>query len=129
MVFEIDAMREETEAMNNAALESVDSGAQTTYVFPSDVEEKPWFVEIMKGKIVARSSANEADAKVFDTPFSFTKWAENRPKAEYFVLIARPSGVKNFSFIESEFDDANIRYGIDLIGEKTPLVFQQGETP
>ena len=59
----------------------------------------------------------------------YKRQAENRPKAEYFVLIARPSGVKNFSFIESEFDDANIRYGIDLIGEKTPLVFQQGETP
>lgn len=126
---EIDAMRKETEAMKNAAFESVYSGTETTYVFPSDVEEKPWFVEIMKGKIVARSSANEADAKVFDSPFSFTTWAEKRPKTEYFVLIARPSGVKDFSFVKTEFDGENIRYGIDLIGEKTPLVFQQEATP
>lgn len=128
---EIDAMREETDAMKNAALESVDTTTQTTYVFPPDVDEKPWFVEIMKGKIVARASANEAGAKVFDTPFSFTSWAQTRPKSEYFVLIVRPSGVKIFSFVESEFDDEKIRYGIDLIGEKTPLVFQQGqgETP
>lgn len=115
------------ETLNRAretAEEVFDSQRSAVYAFSDSVREKPWYVEVAGSKIVAHGSTNDTEAKTFDSPFAFTKWATTRPAgSEYFVLIVRPSGAKNFDFIVFELEEASYRYGIDLIGEDKPLMF------
>ena len=111
------------EAAEKAA-EEFDSQESAVYAFSDDVRERPWYVEISGSKLVVHGSANNSEDKTFESPFAFAKWAATRPSgSEYFVLIVRPSGARNFDFAVAELDGMRYRYGIDLINESRPLMF------
>lgn len=106
------------------AAEEFDSQESAVYAFSDNVRERPWYVEVSGSKIVAHGSADNSETHSFETPFSFSTWAQTRPSGtEYFVLIVRPSGARNFDFIVVELEDYGYRYGIDLISESRPLMF------
>ena len=88
------------------------------------VREKPWYVEVAGNKLVAHGSGGESETFTFSTAFEFAKWASTRPSgSEYFVLIVRPSGAKNYGFAVAELENEGYRYGVDLIGETRELLF------
>ncbi len=101
--------------------EEFNSQESAVYSFNDAIREKPWYVEVSGSNLVAHGSA---DAKSFDSPFAFAKWATTRPaSSEYFVLIVRPSGARNFEFAVAELESEGYRYGIDLISESRSLMF------
>jgi hypothetical protein len=92
------------------------------YTFSDSVREKPWYVEVSGSGL--RAHGDNEETRVFQTPFEFAKWATTRPAGkEYFVLIVRPSGAKNYGVAVFELEHEGYRYGVDLIGEKRELVF------
>ena len=94
------------------------------YAFSDSVREKPWYVEVAGNKLVAHGSGGESETFTFSTAFEFAKWASTRPSgSEYFVLIVRPSGAKNYGFAVAELENEGYRYGVDLIGETRELLF------
>lgn len=117
---------ETLEKAEETAKEEFDSQESAVYAFNDDVREKPWYVEISGSKLVAHGSVDDSGAKTFDSPFAFARWATTRPSgSEYFVLIVRPSGARNFEFAVLELESEGYRYGIDLISESRPLMFLQ----
>ncbi|MGI6402022.1 MAG: hypothetical protein ACOX0A_07930 [Thermoguttaceae bacterium] len=91
------------------------------YAFSDSVREKPWYVEVTGSRFIVHGAQEKL---TFDTWFSFVNWANTRPSSsEYFVLIVRPSGAKNYNFAFRELEEAGYRHGVDLIGESKPLVF------
>lgn len=120
--------KEAREEAEKTVAQAVDSERSVLYRYPENVGEIPHYVDISGAKIVVHTERGEGEVKTFDTPFSFTKWANTRPSSkEYFVLIVRPSGAEAFDFIESELDSNGYRYGIDLVGESRELVFLPAE--
>ena len=124
----IDELKRQTaktlEKAEETAKEEFDSQESAVYAFSDAVREKPWYVEVSGSKLVAHGSVDDSEALTFDSPFAFAKWASTRPSgSEYFVLIVRPSGARNFEFAVAELESAGYRYGIDLIGESRPLMF------
>ncbi len=114
------------EAAEKAA-EEFNSQESVVYAFSDSVREKPWYVEFSGSTIVVHGSADRSESKTFNSPFAFVKWASTRPSAsEYFVLIVRPSGARNFEFAVFELEKMHCRYGIDLIDESRPLMFLDG---
>ena len=125
---ELDAARAEAKdarrRADDAVARKVKLERTIAYKFPNDVSEVPWFVELVGKTAIARSAKIDEEEKRFESAFAFTNWARSRPRGtEYFVMLTRPSGIASFLFIQKEFDDDGIKYGVDLVGESTALAF------
>ncbi len=115
--------REEAEEKSEIAGEQSNRGV--FYEFPPSGSEAPWFVDISGERVVATSRKEE---KRFVGSRDFLAWAKTRPRdREYFVLIARPSGVDAFVDVRVELVNASYQIGVDLIGEARELEFVSDE--
>jgi len=91
------------------------------YVFPENGRETPWFLELTSDRLTLVGSERRQD---FSDVESFVDWAKKRSRREeYFVLIARPSGVENFERVADKLQAMDFRIGVDLIGENKQLQF------
>ena len=92
-----------------------------TYQFPNSGEQAPWYVDISAESI---SATSRGERRVFKDSDEFVAWALTRPSSsEYFVLIARPSGVDAYSDIYSRLSELDIDVGLDFVGESRVLDF------
>jgi len=126
-----DLTKEQSDATN--ALESAKKDADKAkkdalrsdlsefYVFPQNGRETHWFVELTSDRLTLVGSERRQD---FSDVESFVDWAKKRSRREeYFVLIARPSGVENFERVAEKLQAMDFRIGVDLIGENKQLQF------
>ena len=120
---QIQIAREEAEETRELADAQSDRGV--FYEFPPSGSEAPWFLDISGERIVATSSKEE---KRFSGSRDFLAWATTRPvDQEFFVLIARPSGVDSFVDIRKGLLTESYQIGVDLIGEARELEFISDE--
>ncbi len=88
----------------------------------TSITEMPWLVQISGKQIIATSlAAGSQEEKKFtgpDADTQFLSWSETRNKyKEYFVLLARPSGVNFFNTIKRKLELNGYKTGVDFIGE------------
>ena len=120
---ELKKVREEAQSATDAP-SAPDNPNLVYYEFPDGVREKPWYVDISGGNIVAVPSDPDETRREFASPEEFVAWAKTRSRVnEYFVLIARPSGAAKFDAISLELEDLHFKLGIDLVAEKRELQF------
>ena len=120
---ELKKVREEAQSATDAP-SAPDNPNLFYYEFPDGVREKPWYVDISGGNIVAVPSDPDETRREFASPEEFVAWAKTRSRVnEYFVLIARPSGAAKFDAISLELEDLHFKLGIDLVAEKRELQF------
>ena len=78
----------------------------------------PWLVEISGDKILTAKVGSTDAPRSFDTATQFNKFAAGRPRSEqYFVLVAKPSGIDGFRDIRAYLSIQSMDTGVELIAE------------
>lgn len=86
-------------------------------------EKSAWLVQISGTEILAgRASVEEAPRSFASAP-AFNKFATQlRSEEQYFVLLVKPSGMKNHDVINDFLVERGLELGVELIGERQTVV-------
>lgn len=94
--------------------------------------KQSWLVEISASGIQVRSASAGATPESFASEDAwFAQWVSLRsPRADYFLLLLRPSGSHAFHSITERLDPKGFEYGYDILGEDAPVeTLDQEEQP
>ncbi|MDO5309624.1 MAG: hypothetical protein Q4G03_09070 [Planctomycetia bacterium] len=104
------------------------TGREVAFVYAADVSEKPWFVETAGTKLRVHDPEGLAPPCDYSSVKKFMSWAKTRKdRREFFVILARPSGVELAQELESELTQINARFGVDLLGENVAIRFASNQ--